>query len=229
MSEKNVVNIIEPRLKATSYGQTYYERLGINIEFTSKEIKNNYHHIKKFMIEHPDYFDQNNIKQVDEAYNYLRSLLSMISYGNDIKKEGIDNTRLQYCAKVNNEKMLENLTEEIGKMVTVEYMELNDDKIIINKLIGPLTEVNAYDNIVCGNFDISFLGDESAIIGVTNNKGQKIYLNEYLADPVKRNLYCSETKEDFRQVFWSYYISQQISVLEKEKLKEKGSSYMKKR
>ena len=78
--QKNIeeINNIEPMLKPTTYGMTYYEILGVNIDANKTEMDENYQHIKQFMSTYKDYFTDAEKNKVDEAYKTLTSMLSSI-------------------------------------------------------------------------------------------------------------------------------------------------------
>ncbi len=220
--QKNIeeINNIEPMLKPTTYGMTYYEILGVNIDANKTEMDENYQHIKQFMSTYKDYFTDAEKNKVDEAYKTLTSMLSSIWYEKNLDTIAKNNTIQQYLSKKNTLEMFKKIHKQIGNYVLVNYIEIVNGEKVHNKLYGDLNHCNNFNNIIVDtNFDIPFLGPNSAIIEIFDNNKQKIYENKYLKNPEILANYNSHTYDIFRQTSWSYYISSQIQVLEKEKNK----------
>ena len=221
-------NNLDGRLQPTCYGLTLYEKLGVNIDSSEEEKERNYQLIKKFMNSHSKYFSLEEIDEIEEAHKRLKSILGSILYEGDIGSIGIRNTNLQYQAKIRAEKMFQNLKENLNNMVMIDYIENIDGEFVENKLLGVLNVCDDYDKVIIDNhFQISFLGDNSAIVQIVNKNKEQLYCNEHLLDKSKKESYNKETKNNFRDISWSYFIANQIRIIEQEEL-DNNKTYTKK-
>lgn len=221
---------LDDKLKLIGYGFNYYQILGLDINYTREELDENY---KDLM----DLMSNNNVleeekKLVIEAHRCFTSFLGSTWYEKDVGSYGRSNVSRQYEVSNNSKKMFSNLKKEIGNKVVVNYIEKKDNEFIENNIVGILANVDNFNDItICGldNFDIELLGENSAIIKITDKSGKVLYSNEYLEDKSKRELYTFEKDvvDGFKIASWGFYNVRKLE-LEKNLKNVKNNTYVKK-
>ena len=218
--------VLNENLKPSFTSKTLYELLGVNIDSSFSEINENYWALQHLIDEYPSSFSSEDKNLIDEARNKLVSNLGRVYYESRLNSEQIHTICEQYKAKNQSKEMFDKLNSNIRKYVTVLYMEKypDNENFSISKTCGVLTDCVEYDKISMNNHDISFLGYDSAIIEITNDKGDILYTNQYLKKFQEQ--YNKDNVNNFREVTWSFYIAKMLDV--KEQNKEKKFTKIKK-
>ena len=197
-------------LYVVAYELSNYQILGLGIDCNKNERENNYNELNNLIEQNGNNFSKEEIDLITNAYRSFNSLLVAVFNERKMNSYIIINIRQQYNTKDNTEKMFETLNSKINKLVTVSYIENKNGEFVENKIVGNLKECNSFNNVVIGceaNFDIDFLGEQTAIIEICDNKGQQLYSNKYLLDKNKRNMYdgSEDVVNGFRIASWSFY------------------------
>lgn len=207
------------------YELSNYQILGLGFDSDKSECENNYKELNSLIEQNINVFSKEEIDLITNAYRSFNSFLGAVWNERKMNSYTMNNIRQQYNAQANAEKMFDTLKNKINEVVTVNYMENKNGEFIENKIIGNLKECNSFNNIVIGceaNFDIDFLGEQTAIIEIYDSKGQQLYSNKYLLDKNKRNMYdgSEDVVNSFRIASWSFY---KARILDAEKQLSKGT------
>ena len=212
--------VLNENVKSSFTGKTLYELLGVNIDSAFSEINENYWALQHLIEKYPKSFSSEDKALIEEARNKLVSNLGRVYYESRLNSEQIHTICEQYKAKQQSKEMFDKLHNSVSKFLTVLYMEkYNDNKnFSMSKTCGVLNDCVEYDRISINNRDISFLGYDSAIIEIINDKGDIIYTNDYLKKYHEQ--YNRENMNNFREAVWSFYIAKMLDVKEQNKGKE---------
>lgn len=222
---------LDNRLKFTGYGFNYYQILGLNFDYDKKELEEHYEQLILLSCNCGS-FSKEEQDLIYEAYKRFTSFLGAVWYEKDVGSKGMSNVNCQYEAMVNSKKMFDDLRKQIGKRLVINYIEKKDDEFVENKIVGTLKDSHDFDNIIfeCVNdFNIDFLGEQTAILKICDMSGNEIYSNKYLLDSKKRNLYGSDQSviNGFKIASWSFYVARKLDA-EKQKSLDVGKGYIKK-
>lgn len=216
-------------LYVVAYELSNYQILGLGLDSSKNERDNHYNELNNLISQNVNIFPKEENDLITNAYRSFNSFLGAVWNERKMNSYILNNIRQQYNAKANTEKMFDNLKSKINEVVTVSYIENKNGEFVENKIIGNLKECNSFNNIVIGceaNFDIDFLGEQTAIIEISDNKNKQLYSNKYLLEKNKRNMYdgSEDIVNGFRIASWSFY---EARILDAEKQLKKGNVKMK--
>lgn len=229
---------LDDRLGKAGYGMpNYYQLLGVNLDCSKIELDKNYQDINRIINDHSDYFLEEEIEIIREAYKCFTSLLGAAWYEHKIGINGAHNTRILY----DNDKMFQNMFNTLklnkGRELTIDYLERENNEFIEKKVKGTLKSVVSYDSILLDQinsnglegitYKLDFLGKETAIIRIYDENGKNVYVNPYLIDSDKKAMYSVDNVDSFRVVCYNFYMAKKIDVIENAKTKQ-GNAYIKK-
>ena len=220
---------LDNKLKLIGYGFNYYQILGLNISYTKEELDKNYNDLINLMGDNSELEEEKTL--VIDAHRRFTSFLGSAWYEKDIGSYGRSNVCRQYEVMKNSENMFLNLKNQIGNKLIINYIEKKDNSFVENKIVGLLKNSDSFKDIsveCINDFNIDFLGQDTAILKITDMSGKEIYSNEYLLNPDKRNLYSSDEDiiNGFKIASWGFY---NVRKLELEKnQKSNNNKYLKK-
>ena len=211
--------ILNEDLMLSFAGKTLYELLGVNIDSSFSEINENYWVLQHLIDEYPKSFSNEDKNLLEEARNKLVSNLGRIYYESRLNSDQIHTILEQYKAKIQSKEMFDKLHNSIRSYLTVLYIRKYNDneKFSMSKVYGVLTDYVEYDSIVINNHNISFLGYDSAIMEIINDKGDILYNNSYLKQ--FKEQYNKNNINIFREAAWSFYIAKILDAKEQNKKK----------
>lgn len=220
---------LEEKLYHTCYELNPYQILGLGLGFDVEELEKNYNSLNELIDQNNESFSKEEVDLITNAYRSFTSILGATWYDRKMNSRMVNNVKQQSATMYHNEEMFKNLKEKINRKITVSYIENKNGEFVENKIIGNLKACNSFENIVIGckaNFDIDFLGEQTAIIEICDSKGNKIYTNEYLLNEDKRKLYDGsiDTVNGFRIASWSFYKARMLDATKN----SKNLSYTKK-
>lgn len=230
---------LDERLEINTYGNmlNYYQLLGVDLNCNKTELEKNYNRLMNLISKHRKCFTEQEIMQIKEGYERFSSVLGATWYEHNIGGVGAKNIQILY----GNNKMFETMFRDVeankGNAITVKYLEQNKNQFDEKKLESILISSVSYDSIVVhvlkdgksSDFKkIDFLGNETAIVEITDQTGVIIYNNPYLASLEKRKLYNNDNLNAFRIVCYNFNNAKVIDVMENADVidsseKEKGA------
>lgn len=221
---------LEEKLCYTGYEFNPYQILGLSTSFDMEELNRNYNILNKLIEQNNGSFSKEEVDLITNSYRSFTSFLGATWNERKMNSHMVNNVKQQSEAMAHNEEMFKGLKENINQKITVSYIENKDGEFVENKVIGILNQCNPFENIVIGceaNFDIDFLGEQTAIIEICDSKGKQIYTNKYLLNEDKRKLYDGsiDTVNGFRIASWSFYKARILDATQN----TKNLSYAKKR
>ncbi|MCI8778540.1 MAG: hypothetical protein HFI87_05265 [Bacilli bacterium] len=234
---------LDERIEINTYGNmlNYYQLLGVNLDCNKTELEKNYNRLIELISKHRKYFTEQEIMHIKEGYERFSSVLGATWYEHNIGSAGAKNIQILYGNNETFEKMFSQLEVNKGNEITVKYLEQNENQFDEKKLESILVSSVSYDSIIVhvlkdgkrnGFKKIDFLGKETAIVEITNQAGETIYNNPYLASLEKRKLYNNDNLNVFRIVCYNFNNAKVIDVMENadviDSSKEGKSAYTKK-